>query len=43
MTLKKGVTVHVGKEKLVDEIPDEKAVKLGLKKPVKKPVQKDEK
>ncbi len=30
MKLKKGQTVHVGKEKFVGEIPDEKAIALGL-------------
>lgn len=30
MKLKKGQTVHVGKEKFVGEIPDEKARALGL-------------
>jgi hypothetical protein len=41
MILKKGVTVHSGKEVFKDEIPDEKAVKLGVKKPEKEPVKKD--
>ena len=30
MKLKKGQTVHIGKEKFTDEIPDEKARALGL-------------
>ena len=36
MKLAKGVTVYSGKEVFKKEISDEKAVKLGLKKPVKK-------
>jgi len=36
MKLKKGVTVHVGKEKFTGKIPDKKARKLGLLKPEKK-------
>jgi hypothetical protein len=43
MTLKKGVTVHSGKETFKGELPDEKAVKIGLKKPEKEPVKKDDK
>lgn len=43
MKLNKGQTVHSGKETFKGEIPDEKAVKLGIKKPVKQPIQKDEK
>ena len=38
MKLPKGVTVHIGKEKFVDEIPDDKARKAKLEKPVKKDV-----
>ena len=43
MKLKKGQTIHSGKETFKGEIPDEKAEKLGLKKPENKPVQKDDK
>lgn len=43
MKLNKGVTVHSGKETFKDEIPDEKAVKLGIKKPDKAPIRKEEK
>lgn len=32
MKLKPGQTVHVGKEKFTGEIPDEKAIALGLMK-----------
>jgi len=37
MKLKKGQVIYVGKEKFINEIPDDKAEKLGLKKPEKKP------
>ncbi len=43
MKLKKGQVIVVGKEKFTGEIPDEKAIELGLKKPEKKPVQKEDK
>lgn len=43
MKLKKGQVVYVGKEKFVNEIPDEMAIKLGLIKPEKKPENKDNK
>ena len=36
MKLAKGVTVYSGKEVFKKEIPDNKAEKLGLKKPAKK-------
>ena len=42
MKLKPGVKVYSGKEVFENEIPDEKALKLGLKKPEKKPVYKEE-
>jgi len=41
MKLKPGVKVHSGKETFEGYIPDEKALKLGIKKPDKKPVYKE--
>lgn len=42
MKLKKGQVVYIGKEKFVNEIPDDKAIKLGLKKPEKKQEKKED-
>lgn len=42
MKLKKGQTVHIGKEKFTDEIPDEIAKKAGLMKEEKKTYEKKE-
>lgn len=40
MKLAKGVTIHIGKEKFTDEIPDDKAKAAGLFKETKKEAEK---
>ena len=40
MELKKGQTVHIGKTKYIGSIPDDLAIKVGLKKPEKEPYKK---